>query len=179
MKTSITIALGIAMLFLGSCTNSIQRTKTDVAQTGKGTDTVSYYTLDELFLHAEELSGTTVHVKGIIDHVCKHSGKRFKIIEENETLELKIELGENFPTCDPSIVGKTAKITGKFVPENLSADDVKKWEENIHENHKGEEDTDHFKEEIVQVQKILIQIESGEIPYYVQYHVEAEKYIIE
>lgn len=177
MKAIISIA--IAMLFLGSCTNNTQRTKTDVAQTSKGTDTVSYYTLDELFLHAGELSGTTVHVKGIIDHVCKHSGKRFKIIGGNETLELKIELGDKFPTCDPTIVGKIAKITGKLVPVILNADDVKKWEAHIRENHKGEEDTDQFNEEIEQVQKILSQIELGKIPYYVQYHVEAGQYTLE
>lgn len=169
----------VAILFLVAACTGNQRAKSKTAQTEKAQDTIIYSSIDELFLRANELSKQTVHVKGIIDHVCKHSGKRFKIRTEDGSSELKIELGDNFPSCDPSIMGKTAKISGKLVPVNLDADGVRKWEAHIRENHQGEEDTEHFQEEIRQVQQILSQIESGEIPYYVQYYVEAEKYFIE
>jgi hypothetical protein len=61
---------------------------------------------------AKTLFDKTVHVEGFIEHVCKHSHKRFRIIGENENLFIKVELGNNLSTVDPSIVGQKAKVTG-------------------------------------------------------------------
>jgi hypothetical protein len=43
----------------------------------------------------------------------------------------------------------------------MDAEEVKEWEKKMRENHKGEEDTEHFKEEIAFIQDIYRQISSG------------------
>jgi hypothetical protein len=141
--------------------------------------TISYLTVDDVFAKGETLSGKTVHVEGIIEHVCKHTWKRFKIISNNENQFVKIELGDKFPTVDASITGKKAKVTGKIIPIKMDAKMVKEWEEKMRENHKGEEDTEHFKEEITFIMDIHQQITSGKIPHYTNYTIEAEKYELE
>ncbi len=141
--------------------------------------TINYLSVDEVFSKGEALSGKTVHVEGIIEHVCKHTWKRFKIIGENEIQYIKIELGDKFPTVDNSIIGKKVKVTGKLIPIKMDEKMVKEWEEKMRRNHKGEEDTEHFKEEIAFIQNIHQQITSGKISHYTNYNIEAEKYELE
>ncbi|MEA2106761.1 MAG: hypothetical protein U9P82_08615 [Bacteroidota bacterium] len=172
---SIIVAASV-LLSVNACnqTNKKQNNKTENQE-----KTINYLSVDDVFAKGETLSGKTVHVEGIIEHVCKHTWKRFKIIGKSENQFIKIELGDKFPTIDASITGKKAKVTGKLIPVKMDAKMVKEWEEKIRENHKGEEDTEHFKEEIAFIQDIYQQITSGKIPHYTNYTIEAENYELE
>jgi hypothetical protein len=172
---SIIVAAAV-LLSVNACNQSNNKQNN---QTENQEKTISYLTVDDVFAKGETLSGKTVHVEGIIEHVCKHTWKRFKIISNNENQFVKIELGDKFPTVDASITGKKAKVTGKIIPIKMDAKMVKEWEEKMRENHKGEEDTEHFKEEITFIMDIHQQITSGKIPHYTNYTIEAEKYELE
>lgn len=170
------VVVAAVLLSVNACnqTNNKQNNQTENQE-----QTISYLKVDEVFDKGETLSGKTVHVVGIIEHVCKHTWKRFKIIGENENQFIKIELGDNFQTIDASILGKTANVTGKLIPIKMDEKMMLKWEETMKENHKGEEDTDHYKEELAFIQNIHQQIINGEIPYYTNYTIEAESYELE
>jgi hypothetical protein len=170
------VVVAAVLLSVNACnqTNNKQTNQTDNHE-----KTINYLTVDDVFAKGETLSGKTVHVEGIIEHVCKHTWKRFKIIGENENQFIKIELGDNFPSVDASITGKNAKVTGKLIPVIMDEKKVKEWEENMRESHKGEEGTDHFKEEIAFIMDIHQQISSGKIPHYTNYTIEAENYELE
>jgi hypothetical protein len=150
--------------------NACKQTNNKQTENRENTEvSINYLTVDEVFANGETLFDKTVHVEGLIEHVCKHSHKRFRIIGENE----------NLSTVDPSIVGQKAKVTGKLKPVIMDAEEVKEWEKKMRENHKGEEDTEHFKEEIAFIQDIYRQISSGKISYYTNYSIEAERYELE
>jgi len=170
------VVVAAILLSVNACnqTNNKQNKQTDNHE-----KTISYLTVDDVFAKGETLSGKTVHVAGIIEHVCKHTWKRFKIIEDNENQFIKIELGDKFPSVDASITGKKAKVTGKLIPIKMDEKMVKEWEEKMRENHKGKEDTEHYKEELAFIQDIHQQITSGEIPHYTRYTIEAESYELE
>lgn len=170
------VVVAAVLLSVNACnqTNNKQNNQTENQE-----QTISYLKVDEVFDKGETLSGKTIHVVGIIEHVCKHTWKRFKIIGENENQFIKIELGDNFQTIDASILGKTANVTGKLIPIKMDEKMMLKWEETMKENHKGEEDTDHYKEELAFIQNIHQQIINGEIPYYTNYTIEAESYELE
>jgi fructose-specific component phosphotransferase system IIB-like protein len=161
------------LLFANSCN------KTNSDQSNKEATYVSYLSVDETFAKGDTLADKSIQVKGIIEHVCKHTWKRFKIVDKAGEHELKIELGDRFPSVDASILGKKVKVTGKLIPVRMDEKMVLQWEEKVKENHKGEEDTKHYKEEIVYIQNIYKQITTGEISYYTMYSVEAESYELE
>ncbi|TAJ11907.1 hypothetical protein DMA11_14900 [Marinilabiliaceae bacterium JC017] len=138
--------------------------------------TITYQTVESLLEQADKLSGQTVNVSGIIEHVCKHGGKRFKILSTDGSQELKIELGESFDAIGADIIGYTTMVTGILIPNNMDAEMVKAWKKKAKKNHAGEEDTEHFKQEIAEILQIHKQITTGEIPYYTAYTVQAEKY---
>lgn len=137
-----------------------------------------YLGVGEVFLRGKELAGQEIKVKGIVEHVCKHTWKRFKIVDADDSAFIKVELGEDFPTLDASLLGHTAYVCGKLVPVQMDAKAVEAWEKKTRENHKGEEETAHFKEEIAIIQEIHQQIVNGEIPYHMAHTLEASSYEI-
>jgi hypothetical protein len=175
-KLFLIIVLAVVLFSVNACnqTNIKQNNQTEKTQ-----KTEDYLSVDDAFTQGETLFDKTVHVEGIIEHVCKHTWKRFKIIGANENQFIKIELGDKFPTVDASITGKKAKVTGKLIPVKMDEKTVKEWEEKMRESHEGEEDTDHFKEEIAFIQDIHQQITSGKIPHYTNYTIETENYELE
>ncbi len=165
----------VMLLSVTACNqNSKQNNKTE-----KSEKIASYLSVDDLLQQAEELSGKTIHVSGIIDHVCRHGGKRFKILNTDGSQELKIELGEEFDIMDASVAGSLAKVIGKLTPVKMNAELVKAWEEKVRDSHKGEENTEHFKQEIKEIQEIHRQIVAGEIPFYITYSIFADSYELE
>ncbi len=174
MNKIISIIVLAAVLFSVNACNQTNNKQNN--QSEKPEKAENYLSVDDVFTQGESLSGKTLHVEGIIEHVCTHTWKRFKLIGDNENQFIKIELGDKLPTVDASIIGNTAKVTGKLIPVKMDEKMVLQWEEKMRENHKGEEDTKHFKEELAFIQEIHKQITSGEIPYYTRYTIEAESY---
>lgn len=170
------IALSLLILLITACnSNTKKNTNEPEAAVVAGPN---YISVDSLFANSGALAGKTIEIQGLVDHVCRHSGKRFKLVGNIVGNEIKIELGEQFPVVEQSITGKTAFVRGKLVGEPYNAQQVKEWIEHVKTNHKGEENTDHYKAEIAGLETILAKIESGEIPFYTVYNIDAEKYEI-
>jgi len=56
---------------------------------------------------AGEWLGKEVQIKGIVDHVCKHGGKKITVVDENGEVHVKSE--ERF---DDAMVGSEITLTG-------------------------------------------------------------------
>jgi len=177
MNKIISIFVFAAVLIFTNACNRANNNQNN--QTEKSENTTRYLLVDDVFAQGDTLANKTVHVVGTIEHVCKHTWKRFKIIGNNENQFIKIELGDKFQSVDASIIGKKAKVTGKLIPVKMDEKMVMQWEEKMKENHKGEENTEHYKEELAFIQNIHNQIINGEIPYYTSYTIEAESYELE
>ena len=132
--------------------------------------------IKEFLSLSEDFSNRTVIVEGIIEHLCRHSEKRFKIINPEGNYELKVETCENLDRPEQSDIGKKIKIKAKVIPEQMDMEALSNWEDSIRKNHAGEEETDHFKEEIAIVQQAKDKIISGQITYYITYKAEAIAY---
>jgi hypothetical protein len=70
------------------------------------------YTVCEIRAGADTLAGETVHVKGIVDHVCKHSNKRFKLADTTRGAEMKVELAREMDPADRTRIGRAAAARG-------------------------------------------------------------------
>lgn len=164
------------LIFTNACNETKQKNEN---QTDTVENSTNYLSVDDVFAQGDSLANKIINVEGVIEHVCKHTWKRFKIIGSNENQFIKIELGDKFPTVDASIMGKKVKVTGKLIPIKMDETAMMKWEETMKQNHKGEENTEHYKEELAFIQNIHQQIKSGVIPYYTNYSIEAESYELE
>lgn len=120
-----------------------------------------------------------VYVYGIVDHVCRHTGKRFKIAGSSSAHnEIKVELDDDFGLVNDSIAGKDVFVNGILVGVNYDVDMMKAWIEKVRINHRGEEGTEHFKHEIAELEGILSQINDGQIQFYTVFNIKANNYIV-
>ena len=176
MKTSIKLIVISFALIITSCNNNQTKNEQVVSKDNQVVQKENILNVSALYQNADSLTGKTITVKGIIDHVCPRSGKRFKIINSNGQEYLKIVIQEDLSDISETSIGNTVIVKGILKFQKLYIKDVEEWIDKIKVNHAGEEDTEHYKEEIGFVLKIKEQIENGEIEYYAQYFVEASHY---
>ncbi len=176
-----TFILLLFLPFLLACTqpkNNKDKQQSQSSAVSAQEKEIVYKTVEEIMNNAEALSDKTVHVSGTIEHVCKHGGKRFKIQSADGKHDLKIELGEDLGIVEQTAVGSEAKVSGILKAKKMTAEMVDEWEKKAKKNHENEEEMEHFKKEIAQIQNIKKQIQDGKIPFYVTYSVQAKKYEI-
>lgn len=137
--------------------------------------TIEYLSVDEVFSRGNKLKNKQVFVKGEIEHVCKHSGKRFRI-KGRLGNELKIELSNDVEPLNSSVIGRTVEVIGKLIPMDMSLKDMNNWKKRAMENHKGEENTLHYKDEISTIDSIIKVLEIGKTPYYRNYYVKCKSF---
>lgn len=176
MKTSIKLIVISFVLIITSCNNNQTKNEQAVSEDNQVVQKENTLNISVLYQNADSLTGKTITVKGIIDHVCPRSGKRFKIINSNGQEYLKIVMQEDLSDISETSIGNTVTVKGILKFQKLYSKDVEEWIDKIKVNHAGEEDTEHYKEEIGFILKIKEQIENGEIEYYAQYFVEASHY---
>lgn len=139
-------------------------------------DNEQILSVKEFVTKAENFSNKTVLIEGIIEHLCRHSDKRFKIIDPDGECELKVESCDALDRPEQSDIGKIIIIKAKAIPVEMDIPALDKWENSIRKNHAGEENTEHFKEEIALVKQAKEKILNGETTHYTSYYAEAIGY---
>ncbi len=168
------IASLMFVAFMGACNQATKKSTSSTESTTIKSE-VFYLPLEKVLANADSLSGKTVNVVGVVDHVCKHGNKRFKILSSDGSQEMKIELGESFDMPNPEIAGKTAKVIGTLTPFKMDEEMLRAFINKEREEHKDEGENPQLKK----MEDILTQVESGKIPYFVTYTVTADKYELE
>lgn len=88
-------------------------------------------TVDVFFDKAEAMVGKTITVKGMVDHVCKHGGKRMFIIGEKPENRLKLTTGEGIASFDVEMEGGNAMATGVVEMMKIDTEYLDNWEKEI------------------------------------------------
>ncbi len=175
----------LAVLALVVVISSCNDKKTEEAPTTETEQTevkdTKVYSIRDIYNSTGELEDQTITVSGKIEHICRHSKKRLKIIDPNGKFEMKVELGEDMPPVDTTVVmsGKYILVKGTLLPNRMNLEEVKKWKEMVKEHHAGMEEEDHYKEEIAYLDGIIARLEAGEIENYVLYGFAAVEYTIQ
>ena len=124
-------------IFFAACTgnteNTDQNNDTVVAE-----DTViktSIIEVGNFDAEAEKYAGKEIKVKGVVDHVCKHGGKRLFLVDDNGNAHIESE--ERF---DENLNGSKVVITG--IVETLVVDEAycSKLEDEKIQKHKEGDD---------------------------------------
>ena len=178
MKTILS-TLAVLAIMLTGCNQKKTNKNSVTVDTSRVEKHINYQPVEEVIASADDWTGKKVNVTGVIDHVCKHGGKRFKLLTSDGTTTIKVELGDKFKPANPSIAGKTVKVTGTLSPYNMDAKMIEDWIKKETVNHPDEVGTEEFEQEMAALHTIYKQIESGEIPYYTIYSIDAETYDLE
>nr|MEE4269233.1 hypothetical protein [Candidatus Krumholzibacteria bacterium] len=100
------------LLLIGGCSGDNQAEQAEQAAGdvhAAAADSPVPMTIAEFNARGEEYEGKLVEVEGIVDHVCKHSGKRLFIRGDNPEDRVKIESGD-VGTFDIALEGSKIKV---------------------------------------------------------------------
>jgi len=154
------------------------------------TNKLSAISVDKVLSNTSDYVNKEVMVKGLINHVCSHGGKRMFILGENPDEALRITPNNKIGVFEKDLEGNTVKIKG--VLKELIIDDeyVAQLEKEVEEgmdnealhDHSGgdheeeeEEDAAVDSSKIKQVEQMKADIAESEKGFVAQYWIEASE----
>jgi len=166
------IPIVIASMFL-SCsqnqTNQAEEVSTEVAEVIIPQINIASFDVD-----AGQYLNTEIAVSGIVDHVCKHSGKKLKLVTDGASVHVESET-----RFDDALVGSEINLKG--IVRELRVDEsycLQMEEDNISKHKEGEtneEDFNHKKELIQSYRDSMAVAQVDHLSYYTLEFVSLDK----
>jgi len=139
--------------------------------------------IDSFLVVAKNYVDKELTVKGTVDHVCKHGGKRVKIVSTETGETIHGDAVENMGVFDVELEGSDICLTGIVKENRIDSTYLDKWEESIKESendnvengqeHKGGVDHHAKLQEIEEYRKQIADSPDGYISFY---YLEVTKY---
>lgn len=89
---------------------------------------ISVATFDSL---AGEYIGQEVQIEGLIDHVCRHGGKRMFLVYAGTDGRVKVTTGENIPSFDVALEGSDVVVKGVVDELRIDEQYLTEWENEL------------------------------------------------
>lgn len=140
------------------------------------TTKMSYCSIDELMTKADKLVGKEVHFKGLVNHVCAHSGKRCILKNSEGNLSIRVEAADNLEGFDKEIAGNDIKVTGIVREKRMDQAFIDEWESEIKSKHEKEEGGKHCSSEMANIQEMRDWMKENKKDYYAIYYVDGTSY---
>jgi len=114
---------------------------------------------------AGEFLNKEVTVQGIVDHVCKHGGKKILLVTDNGSVHITSE--ERF---DESLKGNEITLTGVVVEERIDESTCLKMEEdNIKSHSEGTSNKEQFESKTAYIQQYRDQMKAKNVDHISNY----------
>ena len=169
------ILLLLATAIIAGCGGADKKDKTEVADNEQVQEQVVEIKLADFKDKAADLVGKKIMFTGIVDHTCRHGGKRMFLVDENSDAHLKVEAGEDIGSFDAEITGSTVKVIGVVSEKVVDTAYLDEWEaetlkkidseKNLHlgqhENGKEGDEKDEAKESFEKIKKLREQLEKS------------------
>ncbi len=120
-----------AASMLAACNNSKNNATVDNSTDEQMSEAPVAITLAEFSDKADGLVGKQIVFTGIVDHTCKHGGKRMFLVDENSDASLKVESGENISSFDASLEGSEVKVVGIVNEKVIDKAYLDEWEADV------------------------------------------------
>ncbi len=134
------------------------------------------YSIDELMATANQMVGKEVAFKGLVNHVCAHSGKRCILKNGKGDLSIRVEAVGELEGFDKEIAGNDIKVAGILREKRLDLASINEWETEVIEKHKGEEESGHCSSEMANITEMRNWMKENNKDYYAIYYVDGNSY---
>ncbi len=131
--------------------NNTQQSGEIKTEKNEATEIVTEVTVANFEHMAGDLVGKEVSLKGLVNHTCKHSGKRMFLVAEDSEETIEIVAGDNIDSFDAELEGSDVVVNGIVAELRVDENYLTEWEaeimseteeeeHKIHDgNHEGEE----------------------------------------
>ena len=132
------------------------------------TEDVPVIALSDFNAKAGEWVGKTVQVEGIVDHVCKHGGKRLFLVDDKG--DVHVDSDKRF---DDALTGSKVLITGVVTEKRIDEAYLLQEETNFIKKHKEGEDADSvFNQKMKSITKLRDSLQKQGVDHFSDYSIE-------
>ena len=144
--------------------------------------------VDKIMADIENFVEKDVVVKGLVNHVCSHGGKRMFILGENPDMALRITPNNDLGVFEKELEGSTVIIKGVLKELIIDQDYIDQLEKEIAEgvdnealhdhsggDHNEDEESEVDSSKIKQVEQMKADIAESEKGFVAQYWIEASE----
>jgi len=133
-------------------------------------------TIDQVMQAAEQNVGKQVHFKGLVNHVCAHSGKRCILKNTTGDLSIRVEATGNLEGFNKEIAGNDLIVTGTLREKRLDTAYINEWEKDIKSKHDAKEGGEHCSSEMANIKEMRDWMKENNKDYYAIYFVDGTSY---
>lgn len=167
-RLSILMVLALTIM---ACANETQQ-KTDAASDGE-VIAIPVVKVEDFESVAENYVDQNIEISGLVDHTCKHSGKRMVIVGDNPDYSVKIESGE-IDQFNRELEGREVKVIAKVTETRVDANYLDEWEQEVLENHADNEDGGA--DELARIENMRMELKGSEKGYLAFYGLSGVSY---
>ncbi len=172
------VAAFVVMVAFTAC-NNVKKAKTGEDKAKAETSIIAKaQSLDNLMKNAEQNVGKEVFVKGLVDHVCEHSGRRCFLVNDDEKLSIRVEAGGEIKGFNKELSGSIIAVKGKLQIQKITAENINEFEEKVKAQKDTEEGGKHCDAQMANIQKMRTWMKEHGKNYYPKYFVEGIEYEI-
>lgn len=158
-KIVFVLAIAIAVI---SCKTE---TKKAVAEKETAVIETPVVAIGEFDSKAGDFIDKEIQVKGIVDHVCKHGGKKILMVTDNGDVHVTSDV-----RFDEALKGSEITLTGVVLEERIDeAYCLKMEEDNIKSHSEGKSDQEQFDAKVAHIQQYRDQMKTENIAYISNY----------
>lgn len=134
MHTRFMFFIVLSLLLLSCGTRSDKSQQADSAG-------MAVLTVDNFDAQAGDFIGKEVQIEGLVDHVCRHGGKRMFLVQTEGEGRVKVVTGETIPAFDVELEGHEVIVNG--IVDELRVDEqyLAEWEKELTDQEAAESET--------------------------------------
>ncbi|MDK2842746.1 MAG: hypothetical protein PWQ17_2252 [Anaerophaga sp.] len=181
MKTKHILYTLLLTLTIFSCGTNNQENSKKSGETGtnelKSVKLNDAKTVVELLEIADEKVDKEVVVTGLVTHVCRHSGKRCFLMDDNGKTSIRLEAGGNINGFNQELSGSKLVAKGILRENRLSSSYIDEWEEKtLEKKEKAEIDENACSSELNNIKEMRKWMKENNKDYYAVYYIEGIDY---
>ncbi|MBN1619167.1 hypothetical protein JW890_00435 [candidate division WOR-3 bacterium] len=126
----------------------------------------SIMSVKELCENISELEGEEIFVRGSVDHVCRHDGRKMNICQE-DSYRVHVKACDEMESFDPEIVGSIVTVRGIVRGFVIDREYLLEWEKNL------QDEEEHHHDEVERIERYRVYLDSTGLEEMSEYWVEA------
>ncbi len=155
-------------LFSVSCTNqsSKEPENTDAAPQ----NVIVEANISDILADTDAFLGKEISIKGTVDHVCKHGGKKMFVFGESPEDKIKIITGKNMNSFEIELEGSDVQVHGVLIEELRVDEDYianRENELNSADSEKTKEEQEEEKQQLEKLKEELDACDNDHLSFYV------------
>ncbi len=175
------LLLSVITISLFACSNdqSQEQNKTQDKEQGQEIKEVEEKAISiaEVMDMAEQNINKEVYFKGLVKHVCSHSGRRCILIDSTGTLSIRVEAKGDIGGFNRELSGMKIAVKGKIAEKRLTVDFINDWEAKVRAKDKNIEDGGkHCSSELSNISDMRSWMKNHDKDYYSIYYINGKSY---